>query len=719
MEQDSHSPSVGIGNTPVSKTQMESHPSASNTPNTVPKSLPSKRTGKSSDVWDHFKVYKDDKNKSRAICNYCEKDYAGGTRLQGTSTLRNHLMTQCSKYPYRLEDKKQKILCFKKITNVGSESSGGSNLVAVGFNQDACRLACTKMIIIDELSFRFVEQEGFKLFCSVACPRFVIPSRITIARDIMKLYYDEKKQLRDYLVKSSQRVSLTTDTWTSIQNVCYMVLTSHFIDFVWKMQKRILNFIQIANHKGETIDKAIEACLKDWGIDRVFTITVDNAASNGIAISHIKKRLHSWKTVVCDGEFLHMRCSAHILNLVVNDGLKELDDSIATVRNAIRYVRASPSRLARFQSCVKNTTKQEKALVCLDVATRWNSTFLMLDSALKFVEGFKLLEEEDGFYMQYFIDEDRNGKSLVGPPNSIDWDNCIIFCRFLKVFYEATLRFSASLFVTSNTYFHEVCAIRGKLIKWCSSEKSVLQDMAVKMKLKFDKYWGNVEKQNMLLYVAVILDPRYKLKFVLLCLNKLYTEKEVDGMITRVKDCLSKLVSHYSNEQRLKNPESNNSQSGVSNQDSGKMVDSDDDSDMFESEFDKECDEDEALDTKNELDRYFLERNEDRKNKDFDILAWWKMNATKYPILSEMACDVLAIQVSTVASESAFSTGGRVLDSFRSSLSPSMVQALICTQNWIRASSLPLDMGSILEDIETFQSMSSDTSGASEIVDIE
>lgn len=244
-------------------------------------------------MWDHFTRYTDDKNNSRATCHYCDKDYAGGTRKQGTSTLRNHLMTQCPKYPYRLEDKKTKILCFKKTSTAGSESEGSSNLVAVGFNQNACRLACTKMIVIDELSFRFVEQEGFKLFCSVACPRFVIPSLITIARDIMKLYYDEKKQLREYLVKSSQRVSSTTDTWTSIQNICYMVLTSHFIDCEWKMQKRVLNFVQIANHKGETIGKAIEACLKDWGIDKVFTVTVDNAASNALAISHIKKRLQS------------------------------------------------------------------------------------------------------------------------------------------------------------------------------------------------------------------------------------------------------------------------------------------------------------------------------------------------------------------------------------------------------------------------------------------
>ncbi|PNX83382.1 HAT family dimerization domain-containing protein, partial [Trifolium pratense] len=60
--------------------------------------------------------------------------------------------------------------------------------------------------------------------------------------------------------------------------------------------------------------------------------------------------------------------------------------------------------------------------------------------------------------------------------------------------------------------------------------------------------------------------------------------------------------------------------------------------------------------------------------------------AVEYPILSQLVRDIMPTPVSTVASESAFSTGGRVLEVYRSSLKPDMAEALICTQNWLRPS---------------------------------
>ena len=54
-------------------------------------------------------------------------------------------------------------------------------------------------------------------------------------------------------------------------------------------------------------------------------------------------------------------------------------------------------------------------------------------------------------------------------------------------------------------------------------------------------------------------------------------------------------------------------------------------------------------------------------------------------MLSKVAKDVLAVLVSTVASKSAFSTEGRIVDPFQSSLSPLMVPNLVCAQNWLQA----------------------------------
>ena len=92
--------------------------------------------------------------------------------------------------------------------------------------------------------------------------------------------------------------------------------------------------------------------MRDWGIDKNFTVTVDNASSNDVAISYLKKKFNQARTSILQDKYLHMRCIAHIINLVVSDGLKEYNDSIARVRGVVKYVRQSPSRLQKFKECV-------------------------------------------------------------------------------------------------------------------------------------------------------------------------------------------------------------------------------------------------------------------------------------------------------------------------------------------------------------------------------
>lgn len=85
----------------------------------------------------------------------------------------------------------------------------------------------------------------------------------------------------------------------------------------------------------------------------------------------------------------------------------------------------------------------------------------------------------------------------------------------------------------------------------------------------------------------------------------------------------------------------------------------------MELEFDKYDDEDGR--EKSEVEIYLADGRE-KRDQTFDLLGWWKSNSIKFPILSKLSRHVLAMPISTVASESAFSTGSRVIDKYRAGL---------------------------------------------------
>jgi hypothetical protein len=71
--------------------------------------------------------------------------------------------------------------------------------------------------------------------------------------------------------------------------------------------------------------------------------------------------------------------------------------------------------------------------------------------------------------------------------------------------------------------------------------------------------------------------------------------------------------------------------------------------------------------------------------QEFDLLLWWKNHTESYPVLSQLARDVLVIPVSTICSEQAFSTSGRIIEPRRSCLTPQMVEVLTCLNDWEHA----------------------------------
>ncbi|KAH0749059.1 hypothetical protein KY290_028291 [Solanum tuberosum] len=582
-------------------------------------------TGKeTSQIWDHFAKFIAKGGKRRAKYNYCVKHFAAETKTNGTSVLWSHLNDKCLKSPFRFVDRRQTTLKAVPI-KVGGQENGTSSIENVVYNVEDIRRAIAEFVIIDEQPFKVVEGEGFKKLMAKALPNFELPSWVTVARHCLKIYQEEKEKLKK-LVKN-QHICITSDTWTSLQNLTYKVVTAHWIDDEWNLQKKILNFFQTPDHKGETIAKGIEACLLDWEIENLFTVTLDNASANDSAIKHLKARIDDWKGVILRNEFLHVRCNAYILNIIVKEGLDEQIEPISRIRNAVKYVKSSASRFASFKSYVEKT--------------KLDTHILML----------KL----------------------------------------------------GSFYVTSNIFFHEFFNVRSSILKYSCSEDLILIDMAGRMKVKFDKYWENIEKPenlNMLLFIAIVLDPRYKTRYVNFILSKAYGFLLGKLKANNVEGVLKRLYNHY-------NYSSIETFANNIGDDTNMMGEVDD---ILHSQWEKHLEDEENIGKKSELDQYLMDNVE--KPKDFNILTWWKASSNRYPTISKMARDVLSIPVSTVASESAFSTGGRILDSYRSSLSPKTVEALIFTQQWIRSPSKEWKVQDYLEEVQKIEEVEKECPGA-------
>ena len=82
-------------------------------------------------------------------------------------------------------------------------------------------------------------------------------------------------------------------------------------------------------HIGFELCKKVFVFLNDWGIEnKIFSITLDNAFANDVLQKTLKSQLVLQKGLVCDGEHFHVCCCAHILNLIVQEGLKVAEHAL-------------------------------------------------------------------------------------------------------------------------------------------------------------------------------------------------------------------------------------------------------------------------------------------------------------------------------------------------------------------------------------------------------
>ena len=408
-------------------------------------------------------------------------------------------------------------------------------------------------------------------------------------------------------------------------------------------------------HTGEVICDALHKCLQSWDLDRrVSTVTLDNCSANDNMIGLMETRLGA-ANMLLKGKWLHMRCCAHILNLIVKDGMAVIGTAVAHIRESVAYWIATPKRYEKFEKTALDENVELDKKLHLDCETRWNSTYIMLSIAIPYRKVFERLGELDRSY---------------DCPAADDWTFATNVCEKLGLFYELTELFSGTKYVTANLFFPKVCEIKLKLNSWGHDEDETIRNMSAAMIEKYDKYWADIHG---LMAVAVILDPRLKMTMLHACYIALFGEEAAGKYVTEAQELLTSLMKHY----HVKDSVATSSGGAPSTVSAAAVLS------IFKTlAANKKTTS--FVRSKNELDRYLEEETLPHDENDyFDILGWWKLEGARYPTLRLIARDILAIPITTVASESAFSTSGRVLSEHRSRLTPKMLEALMCSQSWL------------------------------------
>ncbi|XP_076937726.1 zinc finger BED domain-containing protein RICESLEEPER 1-like [Bidens hawaiensis] len=185
--------------------------------------------------------------------------------------------------------------------------------------------------------------------------------------------------------------------------------------------------------------------------------------------------------------------------------------------------------------------------------------------------------------------------------------------------------------------------------------------MTEKMKEKFDKYRGEC---HLLMAIAAVLDPRLKKWYVEFYYPQIYPKAEAKKNIEGVLNALTNMYEEYLKmyEESIKDATSKSGSSGGSTTSTSNENATSSGWDAF-GEFLRDVEVEKP--NKSELKMYLEEGViKGREQMNFNVLDWWNTHKLKYPVLPKMASDILVVPVSTVASESTFSAGGRVIDPY-------------------------------------------------------
>ncbi|XP_050237821.1 zinc finger BED domain-containing protein DAYSLEEPER-like [Mercurialis annua] len=626
-----------------------------------------KRRKKKSIVWEHFTIKTVSPDCERAYCMQCNQSfaYSTGKKAAGTSHLKRHIA---------------KGTCTTLLRNQAKQSSPGSGNGSVtdppkrryrypgtpyvAFDAERCRNEIARMVIMHDYPLHMVEHSGFVSFIQHLQPRFNTVSFNTIHGDCIGMYLSEKQNVMKFIEGMPGRVCLTLDMWISSQSLYYVFVTGHFIDSDWEPHKRVLNVVMEPYPDSDTaLSHAVACCLSDWSLEgKLFSVTFNHPVSEA-GLESLRSLLCLKNPLILNGQLLIGNCIAQTLSNLAKEVLWAGREIIKTIRDSVTYAKTSESHEEKFLDIKQQLQVHSEKDLSIDDQSQWNTTYQMLLAASELKEVFACLDTSDPHYKE--------------APSMEDWRQVQTLCAFLKPLYDAVSMLNSTTNPTTVVFFHEVWKILTDPAHAVIYEDSFVSSLTKSMQEKLTKYWNDC---SLVLAIAVVMDPRFKMKLVEFSFRQMYGE-DAESYIKIVDDGIHELFLEYVALPLPLTPtyaeEGNDSNIKIEHHPGTLLTDN------GLADFDVYIMESTSQQMKSELDQY-LEESLLPRLHDFDVLGWWKLNKQKYPTLTKMARDILSIPVCSATPDSIFDTMTKELDPYRSSLRPETVEALVCAKDWLQ-----------------------------------
>lgn len=480
-----------------------------------------------------------------------------------------------------------------------------------------------KWIISSNQSFQCVENTDFIKLIQLLRSNIKLPCRTTVQRRITEENESEKLKMKTIVSKIPRNVSLTTDAWSSRIFKGYLAISIHWISNDWKMKSLLLDFpCFITPHTGNSVCNQLISTILEWGIgNKVQSITTDNGSD---VVSGVTKLNNILLTMFPDQRRIensfHIRCVAHVLNLAVKDCMKIVHSEISSIRHAIHALSISTKRRDIFLSLCKELHCSVE-IPGLDVDTRWSSTFIMIKKAYKAKR-----------VIMSTISRIQDFNNTI---TDLEWEKARKVYEFLETAATITENQSGTEYVTISLTARAFNKMTKKCEQALQSNDDVLKEIAKALLKKLESYRSLVCSD--ITSLARVFDIR------------------LGNDIIADSDLLRKYIQ-LNNVQTVSNTKNHTFLDSLLDEDSIDCVYSD------------------------EITSFIKATTIPQRN--MDPLEWWAKNESNFPEIAPVARDVLAIQATSVFSESIFSQAGHMISDQRTRMSDDTIQCSMLSKSW-------------------------------------